>query len=55
MSKLLLWFKAYLADRTQCGCVNNAKSDFMPVISIVSHDSILGPLLFVIFINNLSA
>ena len=50
---LWLWFACYLKDRLQCVLVNGQRSDFLPVISGVLQGSILGPLLFLIYINNL--
>ena len=45
---------AFITDRCQCVCINNALSSFLPVSSGILQDSVLEPLLFLIFINNLT-
>ena len=47
------WFESYLTDRTQCVQIESALSDLKPVIWGVPQGSILGPLLFIIYINEL--
>ena len=45
------WFQSYLTGRKQMVNVNNAMSDSMNLTCGVPQGSILGPLLFVCYVN----
>ena len=50
----LKWFQEYLHNRKQCVLFQGHHSGFKNVVSCVPQGSILGPLLFIMYINDIS-
>ena len=50
----LYWFKPYLSDRTQLVDLSGTHSSCSPITCGVHQGSILGPLLFLVYVNDMS-
>jgi len=51
--QLLLWFRNFLTNRKQWVLIRGSYSDWSPVISGVLEGSILGPIMFLIYVNDI--
>ena len=51
----LRWISGYLTDRTQAVVLNGTTSESLSVLSGVPQGSILGPLLFIIFMSDINS
>ena len=51
----MIWFNAYLTNNTQSVNINGIQSDAEPILYGVPQGSVLGPLLCIMYINDLAS
>ena len=52
--QLLTWFQNYLDNRSQAVVIKGSKSDYLPINAGVPQGSVLGPILFLVYINDIT-
>ena len=52
---LVEWFKEFLKDRTQRVVIGNTFSEPLPVFSAIPQGGVIGPLLFIKYINDIAS
>ena len=51
--KVLMWFRSYLSERNQCVYIDGQCSQFLQVDTGVPQGSVLGALMYILFVNEL--